>query len=373
MKTAYKNMQLSYQDRWRNDLSILCENGKVAGVVQHHDIPGGYEQVDVNGKYLSTALIDLQIYGGSGKVFLKEPTVEAIAATYKYCLSGGAAHFMITLPTIGFDIIDRAIEAVHAYWQQGGKGLLGLHLEGPFINAEKKGAHLAHYITLPTLEQVQALLAKANGAVKMMTVAPEKVTVEIVQALEAAGVLVSAGHSNATYDVATKMFNDAGIPAATHLFNAMSPLESRAPGIVGAIYDHDTICSSVVADGVHVSFDAIRISKKIMGPRLFLITDAVDVNESGDYIYLRQADRFVTEKGILAGSCLTMLQAVKNCVEKVGIPAHEALRMGSTYPAKLAQKEASLGTLHIGADATFVLFDEQFQPQGMIIEGELKD
>ncbi|ATL46308.1 N-acetylglucosamine-6-phosphate deacetylase [Chitinophaga caeni] len=371
MAIAYSNFIFSEEGNWQTGKALLCEQGKIVGWVNDKDIPTKYDTVDLRGAYLHPALIDLQIYAGNGKVFLQNPNPETIAAVYQYCLSGGAAHFMITLPTVSEETMFKGMDAVNEYWKSGGKGLLGLHLEGPYIDPAKKGAHLEQYIQVPTPQKVKELLKRANGAVKMMTIAPQHASKEIIELLKEHQVLISAGHSNTSYEIATEAFEN-GIPAATHLFNAMSPFESRSPGMVGAIFDHSKVCSSVVADGVHVSFDAIRISKKIMGQRLFLITDAVDENPVGDYVYLRGKDRFVSATGVLSGSCLTMLQAVKNCVTHVGISAHEALKMGSEYPAKLVQR-LDLAQLKPGAQANFMIFDESFQLVSMILDGLPKE
>jgi N-acetylglucosamine-6-phosphate deacetylase len=200
----------------------------------------------------------------------------------------------------------------------------------------------------------------------MMTLAPERCDPTLVKRMIDAGVIISAGHSNATYDEGYAAF-EYGIPAATHLFNAMSAFQHREPGMVGAIYDHPRVLASVVADGVHVDFNAIRISKKIMGERLYLITDAVEENTRGTYQYLRRGDRFVTENDVLAGSCLTMLQAVKNCVEKVGIELSEAVRMASEYPARLLKRETPLGAIAPGYEAAFVVLDEALELKQLIL------
>ncbi|MFY0253288.1 N-acetylglucosamine-6-phosphate deacetylase [Chitinophaga sp. 30R24] len=231
--------------------------------------------------------------------------------------------------------------------------MLGLHLEGPFINPVKKGAHLEQYIHPPTQEDINWILENGGGVVKIMTLAPECCSPELVRQLQAAGITVFAGHSNATYSQAYTFF-DNGIRHATHLFNAMSPLESRAPGLVGAVYDHPQVMASIVADGVHVDFAAVRISKKIMQDRLFLITDAVEESKDGAYVYFREKDRYVNATGVLSGSCLTMVNAVHNCVEQVGVPLEEALRMASLYPARAIGREQSLGRIAVGYDASLV-------------------
>jgi N-acetylglucosamine-6-phosphate deacetylase len=257
------------------------------------------------------------------------------------------------------------IEVVKEYWNQGGKGLLGLHLEGPYLNPVKKGAHIESCIKKPTMEEVQMLLDKGRDVFKMMTLAPEMCEEEIIKYLLQNHIIVSAGHSNATFGQAVNGFN-MGIPAATHLFNAMSAFQSREPGMVGAVYDNSNVVSSVVCDGVHVDFAAIRISKRIMGKRLFFITDAVAETKTGEYQHLFRGDRYTLPDGTLSGSALTMMQCVKNAVRYVGIALDEALRMASLYPAKLLGPGSKLGMIAKGCQASFVVFDNDLNVQKVL-------
>ncbi|HEY4336813.1 MAG TPA: amidohydrolase family protein, partial [Puia sp.] len=183
------------------------------------------------------------------------------------------------------------------------------------------------------------------------------------------GVIVSAGHSNASYEEAVDGFYQ-GIPAATHLFNAMSPLQGRQPGMVGAIYDNNDVRCSVVCDGVHVDYASVRISKKAMQERLFFITDAVAEVSYGEYVHVFKGDRYTLPDGTLSGSSLTMLQAVRNGVEKCGIPLPEALRMASLYPATVMGIQDQWGVLRPGARADLVLLDEELNLLQVIVDGE---
>jgi N-acetylglucosamine-6-phosphate deacetylase len=262
------------------------------------------------------------------------------------------------------------MEVAKNYRAGGGKGLLGIHLEGPYINPAKKGAHIEKFIKKPTLEEIQVLLEKGKGILKMMTLAPEQCDRECVELLLQHKVIVSAGHSNASYDQAIEKFYQ-GISAATHLFNAMSSLQGRQPGMVGAIYDNNDVRSSIVCDGIHVDFASVRISKKIMGDRLFFITDAVAEVSYGDYVHVLREDRYTLPDGTLSGSALTMLQAVRNGVEKAGIPLPEALRMASLYPATVLGLEKKWGSIQPGAQADFILLDEQLNLMQVIVEGEI--
>ena len=233
----------------------------------------------------------------------------------------------------------------------------GLHLEGPWINPEKRGAHILEYIHRPTLDEAKKLIDEAEGVVKMITLAPEMVDEEIVDYLQNSGIIISAGHTNATYKQAVKGLEKINI--ATHLFNAMSQFQSREPGMVGAIYDHPSVCCSLVADGVHVDYTAIKISKRILGERIWLITDAVSATSDGPYQHLFKSDRYTLPNGTLSGSALTMMKAVKNCIEHVGIDIQESLRMASLYPARILGIDDRTGLIGRGYEASFVVFDNE--------------
>ncbi|MHB1921820.1 MAG: N-acetylglucosamine-6-phosphate deacetylase [Chitinophagaceae bacterium] len=366
MLVAYHHGILFTGEEVLLDQALLVKDGFIQGFSQSSDIPDGYQRVDLEGGLVAPALIDLQIYGGMGHLFSLYPSVEALQGIYRYCLGGGAGYFQATVATHSTEMMLAAIEAVRSYQQQGLAGLIGLHLEGPYIHPQKRGAHLTQYIQIPTRADIELLLEKGKGIITMMTLAPERCDPELIRLLLDHGVVVSAGHSNASYQEATQAF-DQGIQTGTHLFNAMSAFQSREPGLVGAIFDHPGVNCSVVADGIHVDFAAIRIAKKIMGERLFLITDTVEVNKEGDYIYIREKDRFVTQHGTLAGSLLTMMSAVRNMVERVGIPLEEALRMASSYPAQVAGKGNSLGKLKPGYRADLVVFDSDYRVSRTII------
>ena len=358
MSEAYSNGKIFTGSSIETQKALLVRNGLVEGLVNDKEIPSGYTLEDLQGAILAPAFIDLQIYGGNGKMFSQETTVESLKATYEYCLSGGCAYFMITVATNSIDKFLEGIDAVKQYWKQGGKGLLGLHLEGPYLNPAKKGAHVERFIKKPSVEEVTMLLAKGKNVFKMMTLAPECCDLSIISLLQKNGILVSAGHSNATYAEATAAFNN-GIPVATHLYNAMSPLQHRAPGMVGAIFDHPAAMSSVVCDGIHAHFAAVRIAKQVMKDRLFYITDAVAATTAGEYKHLFRGDRYELPDGTLSGSSLTMMRCVKNGVEQLGLSLDESLRMATVYPASLLSGK-KIGVLEKEAEASLVIFNESF-------------
>ena len=355
---AFYNGNVFNGEEFLNNVAVLIKNNLIADVISSSKIPSGTERFDLEGSYLVPSFIDLQLYGGNGKLFSHELSFDSIDATDAYCISGGCTRFFITMATNTLEKLKRGIEVVVAYQKENKKGLLGLHLEGPFINPIKRGAHLEHCIKQPTTEIIKYLLDKSEGVIKMMTLAPECCSDEVIQLLLEHGVLVSAGHSNATYMQATSAFNN-GISAVTHIFNAMSPLQGREPGMVGAVYDHANITSSIVCDGVHTDYASVRISKKILKERLFLITDAVAETTEGEYQHLFKQDRYTLPDGTLSGSALTMMKAINNCVDEVGISLEESLRMASTYPAKVANIESQFGKIEKGfcADLTVMSKD----------------
>jgi N-acetylglucosamine-6-phosphate deacetylase len=356
MFTAFTNGKIFTGEIIEKDKAVLTDNEVIVGLVNAGDIPSQYNMEDLKGFTLAPAFVDLQIYGGNGKLFSHELSVESLKATYEYCLHGGCTHFMITMATNTIEKFVEAFDVVRAYWQQGGKGLLGLHLEGPYINPVKRGAHLEACVKTPSVEEVTMLLKKGEGVFKMMTLAPEKCDDAIIALLQQHNILISAGHTNATYKQAINAFNK-GIPAATHLFNAMSPLQHREPGMVGAIMNHPFVVSSIVCDGVHVDYAAVHIAKKVLQHRLFFITDAVAETTTGEYQHLYRGDRYALPDGTLSGSALTMLQCVKNAVAHAGISLEEALRMAAAYPAQLVTNK-KLGKIEKGYQADFVVFDD---------------
>ncbi len=365
MSIAYTNARLFTGQSVDTHKAVLVQDQWIVDVIPSTEVPAHYTIHDLKGYNLAPAFIDLQIYGGNGKLFSQEISLESLQATYEYSLAGGCPHFMITMATNTIDKFLQGMEVVRQYWEQGGKGLLGLHLEGPYMNPVKRGAHLLECIKKPTLEEVTLLLERGKDVFKMITLAPEQCDPAIIDLLIQHDIIVSAGHTNATYQQAVAGF-DRGIPAATHLFNAMSPLQHREPGMVGAIFNHAGVMSSIVCDGIHVDYAAVKIAKSVMKERLFFITDAVAETTTGEYQHLFSGDRYALPDGTLSGSALTMMQCVKNGVEQVGIPLDEALRMASTYPAQLI-KDKKIGRITKGYAANMVVFDDALQVQQVIV------
>lgn len=308
---------------------------------------------------LAPAFVDAQVYGAAGRLLATFPSVNTVQVMQQTFAAEGTALFQPTLATNTMEVFKQAIDAVRKFREEGGRGAWGLHLEGPWINPVKRGAHIRTCIHPPSADEVKELLEYGKGVITMITLAPEVCEKKILDLIRSYGVVISAGHSNATYKEALQGFA-AGISTATHLYNAMSGLHHREPGMVGAIFQHPMVCSSVIPDGHHVDFAALALAKKIMGDRLFAITDAVTETTEGAYQHSRAGDKYEVN-GTLSGSALSMYQAFINLVKNVNIDWEEAHRMCSLYPAKVMGCEQRYGQIIPGAAAELILFNENLE------------
>jgi N-acetylglucosamine-6-phosphate deacetylase len=358
--TAYISAQeLFTGSGWISEVVIEITNGKIIAIKKE-----GYDHKNAF-PLVVPALIDLQIYGAGGKLLSEYPEASTIQLIYDYCVAGGAAYFQPTIASQSNEIIMAAIKAVKDYKSSGGKGCMGLHIEGPWINPIKKGAHNEAVIHSPTMEEVKAIIEYGADDIGMITVAPEVCSKEIIDFVQSKGIIVSAGHTNADYTTAMSFF-DNGIQVATHLYNAMSSLQHRAPGVVGALFNHPRAMCSLVADGYHVDFSAIQIAKKLMGDRLFCITDAVTTTNTGFYQHYLVGDKYESA-GTLSGSALTQLKSVNNLVEQVGVDVGEAVKMCSLYPAKVMQQKGITGTIEVNENADLLCLSADRQLLKMYI------
>ncbi|TAD86919.1 MAG: N-acetylglucosamine-6-phosphate deacetylase [Bacteroidetes bacterium] len=328
----------------------------INGVVQPFNTPAmaRAQQIHCGHQVLAAAFIDVQKYGGGGHLFAANPTPAALQALVAENSLGGAAHCMVTIPTMPLGLAFEAIDAIAGYWQQGGKGILGLHLEGPFINPEKRGAHTMASILKPTLQLVETLVRYRPGVLKLVTLAPECCSADVLQRFLAAGIVLSAGHSNASFAQASR-FAGQGVGLVTHLFNAMSALHHRNGGIPAAAMLHPGLSASIIPDGVHVSFEALQLAKATMGQRLFYITDAVTPTSRGPYPHQLRGNAYYMPNGTLSGSAISMWQGVNNGVKRAGISFEESLRMASLYPAKALRMAQRLGSIAPGMAPGLVL------------------
>ncbi|MEO9020651.1 MAG: N-acetylglucosamine-6-phosphate deacetylase [Ginsengibacter sp.] len=366
MLTAFFNATIYTGSERILGKSLVIEDGKIKEIIDVGLIPENTKRVDCEDGIIAPGLIDLQIYGGGGYLFSNKPSALALRSMTDSLLSAGTTGFYLTLATNSIEIFREAIKVVK---ENPHPAVLGLHFEGPYLNPLKRGAHLIQYIKRPQKEEVESLLKEADGVLKMMTLAPEMCAPEIIKLLKDNGVVVSAGHSNATFEEAVKGY-ESGITTTTHLFNAMSSIHHRETGLPGAAFLSETAFASIIADGIHVDFNALKISKKIMQERLFLITDAVEENKEGVYIHVKKEDRFTLPDGTLSGSRLTLLKAVENCVKHANIPLDEALRMASTYPAQVIHA-MDRGRIEPGYKANLTIFSKEYHPKYSVLNGEI--
>lgn len=368
MTLALVNARVLVDDGFRDDLAVLVDGDRISAVVAADDVRATTAlRRDLQGCYLLPGFIDCQVNGGGDVLFNDEPTVDAIrrigAAHRRY----GTTGFLPTLISDSRETMTAAIAATDAAIAQGVPGVLGLHLEGPYLAPQRKGAHDAMHFRQPEADDI-ALVASLERGVTLLTLAPEQVSDAALHDLVRRGVIVAAGHTAATYDQLMHAFA-LGVRGVTHLFNAMTPLTGREPGAVGAALDHRESWCGLINDGHHVHAASLRtaIRAKPRG-RMFLVTDAMppvggerdEFLLAGQRVLVRDG-LCVNEQGALAGSALDMLTAVRNTVEHLGLPLAEAARMASTYPAEFLGLGERYGRIAAGYAADFVALDEQWR------------
>lgn len=341
---------------WLTDHAVVVKDGRIDRVVCRTDVEPTKHFEDC---LIVPAFIDAQVYGAAKKLLAVYPQTSTLELMYEEFIAEGTCLFVPTLATNTLAVFKKAIDAVKEYWNKAGKGVYGLHLEGPWINEVKKGAHRKEWVHSPTIEEVKDILDYGRDVVKMITIAPEVCSDEVIDLIVSYNIILSAGHSNATYDQAMHGFGK-GISTVTHLYNAMSPLQHRQPGLVGATMNHSTVTSSIIPDGHHVDYAAIAIAKKVMGERLFAITDAVTETNAGPYQHQLAGDKYECNS-VLSGSALGMHKAFKNLVERVGIEIEEAIRMCSLYPAKALRCDERFGKIVPQAAGQFLVFNKQLE------------
>lgn len=357
------------------DHAVIINNKLIEAVCPIADLPQDIATQDLNGANLSPGFIDLQLNGCGGVMLNDEVTATTMQIMHKANLKSGCTSFLPTLITSSDEDMRKAISAAREYHSQYKNQSLGLHLEGPYLNVMKKGIHSVDFIR-PSDDNMIATMCENSDVIAKVTLAPEHNNPEHIERLVKAGIVVSIGHTNATYTEARKSF-ESGITFATHLFNAMTPMVGREPGVVGAIYDTPEVYAGIIADGFHVDYANIRIAHKIKGEKLVLVTDATaPAGANMDYfifvgkkVYYRDG-KCVDENGTLGGSALTMIEAVQNTVEHVGIALDEALRMATLYPAKAIGVDHKLGRVKKGMVANLTAFDRDFNVQATVVNGQ---
>lgn len=366
--------------RFHDDRALIVSDGKVEAIVAGNDLPDG-ERVVLDGGVLSAGFIDAQVNGGGGRMLNDEPSAASM-----YMIAAGHRPYGTTalLPTLITDTSDATAAAIEAakHAVSANKGVAGLHLEGPHLAPARKGAHLAELMRPVEDADVKALIsAKQSIGTLLVTMAAEQVTPRQVRELSEAGVIVSIGHSDCTTEAAEERF-DAGARGVTHLFNAMSQLGHRAPGLVGAAIDHPAVWCGIIADGHHVDPKALRtaLRAKRGEGKLFFVTDAMSlVGSERDSFTLNGrtvrrerggfCSKLVLSDGTLAGSDVDMASTIRYGVTYLDLSLAEALRMATLYPARFVRLD-DRGHLAPGARADLVHLTDDIKVTGTWISGE---
>jgi N-acetylglucosamine-6-phosphate deacetylase len=363
---AIRNCKFFNDHQLISNQNVLIAEGKIKALTSA-EIPAGYRVIDAKGQYLTPGFLELQIYGSGGNLFSAYPTVETLRQMDADLISKGTTGFMACLATNTLEVFYKAIDAAKAYRSEA-KAFMGLHLEGPFLNPKRRGAHIESLICKAKLDEVKKLIEYADGTVKIMTIAAELQDDDVIQYLLDQGIVLSLGHSDATFEEAIEAFNK-GFSTTTHLFNAMPSIHHRAPNLPVAVFNHPTAMASIIADGQHVNFEVVKMSYQVMKERLFLITDAVTECHTGPYQHRLSGDKFITEDGTLSGSNITLLEAVRNCVNHCAIPLSWALNMASLHPARVIHEAENFGAVSVGKNADLLILDEHLILQQSFVAG----
>jgi N-acetylglucosamine-6-phosphate deacetylase len=376
MTLALVNGRVLLADGFAQGRCVLIDQGRILDVVGYPDRRcRGAARYDLGGQMLLPGFIDSQVNGGGGVLFNDAPSVESIGAIGRAHRRFGTTGFLPTLISADLDVVARAIAAVRGALEAGVPGVLGIHIEGPFLNVARKGVH--DPAKLRELDpSALGLLTSLRGGRTLVTLAPEMTTPQIIERLVAAGVVVAAGHTNATY-AEMRAALEHGLTGFTHLFNAMSQLTGREPGVVGAALDDPSSWCGIIVDGAHTDPVVLRIALKCKPhDRFMLVTDAMPSVGTDKGSFELQGRRIrvsgylcLDEDGRLAGSNIDMASCVRNAVSMLGVPLPEAVRMASQVPAEFLGLGDELGRIAPGYRANLVLADDALNVSETWIDG----
>lgn len=378
MPVALVNGRVLGADGIHEGRAVILEGERIAAVVEASDPRCRQaERHDLEGLLLLPGFLDTQVNGGGGVLFNDEPTVEAIRTIGRAHRRFGTTGFLPTLISDDLHVVSQGLEAVRAAIADGVPGVLGIHIEGPYINVARKGVHNSDKLR-GLDESAIGLLTSLKGGRTLVTLAPEMTTPAIIAQLREAGVTVSAGHTNATYrEIRTAL--EHGLTGFTHLFNAMSQLTGREPGVVGAALDDPDSWCGIIVDGRHVDPTVLRIALRCKRhDRFMLVTDAMPSVGAAEKSFTLQGRMIsvtdgvpVAEDGTLAGSDADMATTVRNAVAMLGIELPEAVRMASRHPAEFLGLGDELGTIAPGRRASLVLVDDNIEVRRTWIDGRV--
>lgn len=378
--TCFALTQVNFfeRDQLVKDQSVLIDQGKIAAILPESELSADIEQMPCQNKILVPGFIDTQVNGGGGIMFNDQPTLEGIKQICAGHWQGGTTSLLPTLITDTDAVMHQAVQAVIDCFEAKLAGVVGIHLEGPFLSQQRSGVHAKSYIR-PFTPEAMPLLKQLPSEAYLLTLAPETFATGTLRQLADQGLRLSAGHTAATYAQMRQAIQE-GVTAVTHLYNAMTPITGREPGVVGAALEDDRVYCGMIIDGYHLhpTTAQLAIRQKARG-KVMLVTDAmatVGSNQDsftlyGETIYAIDG-RCAKADGTLAGSALDMATAVRNCVQTLGITLPEALRMASLYPATFLGLDHKLGKLQVGYQADLVLLNSSLQVEKTWVQGELK-
>jgi N-acetylglucosamine-6-phosphate deacetylase len=375
MKSAIQAQTLFDGDCLLANHSVIIENGHVIRVLPNAELPDDIDRQVLGAGILAPGFIDVQVNGGGGVMFNNLPHRTAVDRMTTAHRAYGTTGMMPTLISDTHRVRQAGIDAVREAQAQGNRSVLGIHIEGPFFDPTRRGTHLAAMIRPPTAEDITWLASLGDLAV-VLTLAPELLAAGQIRELSEAGIIVCAGHTNASYQQVARAIAE-GLRGFTHLFNAMSPLAAREPGTVGAALDSDDTWAGIIADGHHVHAASIRLAHRMKpAGKLILVTDAMATVGSEDACFElygerieEQGGRLINADGALAGSAIGMIDAVRIATTVAGIPLEESLRMAALYPAEFLQRGTEFGRISSGYRADLVHFDTDFKVHGTWVAG----
>jgi N-acetylglucosamine-6-phosphate deacetylase len=375
-RRALVNARVLLDEGFVEGRAVIVEGERIAAVVPAGDARvKSAERHDLAGAMLLPGFLDTQVNGGGGVLFNDAPTVETLRTIGRAHRRFGTTGLMPTLISDDLSVIAEAITAVRSAIGQRVPGIVGVHIEGPFISEARKGAHDAAKFRDLDERGVQLLTSLGTGRT-LVTLAPEVTDAETIRRLTRAGVVVSAGHTDATFEQMQDAFRN-GVTGLTHLFNAMSPLTSREPGAVGAALHEPGCWCGLIVDGRHVHPAALRLALRCKpADRFLLVTDAMPIVGSGQDHFMLQGRRVtlrdgvcVDENGTISGAAIDMSTAVRNAVELLGLPIEQAARMASTYPAQFLGLGSEMGRIAPGYRANLTVLDDKLETRAAWIDG----
>ncbi len=357
------------------DSALIWHGDRIVSIVAHSDLP---EHIDLDhfpDCTITPGFIDLQVNGGGGVMFNQQTDISGVETICAAHRKHGTAYLLPTLVSDTRDKMDQALHTIQAAISKNTTGILGIHLEGPWLNPVKRGAHFDKFLYSPEVCELEQMPWLTNGKV-LITLAPECVDTEAIKWLSDCGIVVSCGHSNAAQQ---QLRDSVGyIHGYTHLFNAMSPLTGREPGVVGTAFNSDNAWCSIIADGVHVASNNVLLAQKIKPKgKLLVVTDAMATLGDdrgyftlGDETIYVDGKKLVNGEGNLVGAHIGLDESLANLIQW-GIDESEAIKMISTYPAHAIHLDHTIGYLKPEFSASATILDENYQTQSVLVNGKL--